>query len=39
MYVSFPTLYAIAASQGDIVGEGWENTGGEGGWNLRFIRC
>ena len=36
--VSFPTLYVVAASKGAIVGEVWETTGGEGGWNLRFIR-
>ena len=36
--VTFPTLYAVAASKGDIVGEVWETIGEEGGWNLRFIR-
>ena len=30
----FPTLYALVESKGAMVGEG----GGEGGWNMRFIR-
>ena len=38
MCVSFPTLYAVVASKGATVGEVWETTGEEGGWNLRFIR-
>ena len=34
----FPTLYAMAASKGAKVGEVWDTTRGEGGWNLRFIK-
>ena len=34
----FPTLYAITASKGKIIGEVWESSRGEGGWNLRFFR-
>ena len=34
----FPTLYAMAASKGAKVGEVWDTTRGEGGWNLRFTR-
>ena len=34
----FPTLYAMATSKGDKVGEVWDITRDEGGWNLRFIR-
>ena len=34
----FPTLYAITASKGKIIGEVWESLRGEGGWNLRFFR-
>ena len=37
MCVSFPTLYAVAASKGPKVVEVWEIARGEGGWNLRFI--
>ena len=34
----FPTLYAITASKGKMIGEVWESLRGEGGWNLRFFR-
>ena len=36
--VSFPTLYAVAASKGAKVGEFWETTGDGEGWNMRCIR-
>ena len=32
----FPTLFAMVASKGAKVGEVWDTTRGEGGWNLRF---
>ena len=34
----FPTLYALADSKGAMMGEVWNSTRGEGGWNLRVIR-
>ena len=34
----FSTLYAMVASKGPKVGEVWDTTRGEGGWNPRFIR-
>ena len=34
----FPMLYAMTASKGPKVGEVWDTTRGEGGWNLRFMR-
>ena len=34
----FPTLNAITASKGKMIGEVWESSRGEGGWNLRFFR-
>ena len=34
----FPTIYAITASKGKMIGEVWESLRGEGGWNLRFFR-
>ena len=36
--VSFPSLYALANSKGATTSELWENTGGNGVWNLKFNR-
>ena len=34
----FPTLYAITASKGKMIGKVWESLRGEGWWNLRFFK-
>ena len=36
--VSFPFCYALAVSKGVMVSDFWENSGGDGVWNLRFNR-
>ena len=35
---SFPSLYEVASSKGDMVANLWEVTGTGGGWNFRFER-
>ena len=36
--VSFPSLYALSNSKGAMASELWENIGGNGVWNPKFIR-
>ena len=33
---SFPSLYEVASSKGDMAAVLWEITGEGGGWNFRF---
>ena len=35
---SFPSLYEVASSKGDMVADLWEINGTGGGWNFRFER-
>ncbi|KAJ9677832.1 hypothetical protein PVL29_022672 [Vitis rotundifolia] len=34
----FPNLFNVAAQKNATVGELWDQSAGQGGWNLRFIR-
>ena len=35
---SFPSLYEVASSKGDMLADLWETNGTGGGWNFRFER-